>query len=53
MSYAAFRGLRVRGDIVLLRTVQSGHFVALPTQLFSDHSLRELRSRIAGAQPVG
>ena len=53
MSYAAFRGVRVRGDVVLLRTVQAGQFVALPAQLFSEQSLRELRSRIAGAQPVG
>jgi hypothetical protein len=49
MSYAAFRGLQVRGDIVLLRTVQAGQFVALPAQLFTEQSLRELRSRIAGA----
>jgi len=53
MSYAAFRGLQVRGDIVLLRTVQAGQFVALPAQLFSEQSLRELRGRIAGGQPVG
>jgi hypothetical protein len=50
MRYEMLRGVRLRGDIVLVRTAVRGQLLAMPAQLLPGGGLTELGNRIAAAQ---